>query len=128
MPAYDQRLFSPPAPLAKVVLRNPGTGATVSDAPMLLDSGADVTLVPRSCVELLSLEIEPAGGYELMGFDGRTSIVQVVQLDLHFLGRTFRGRYLLLDQEWGLMGRDVLNHLSLLFDGPRLTWGELPAG
>lgn len=124
MPAYDVRLFSPPAPLAKVILRNPSTGATVPNAPMLLDSGADVTLVPRACVGLLDLDIESSEGYELTGFDGRTSVAQAVQLDLVFLRRTFKGRYLLLDQEWGLMGRDVLNHLSLRFDGPGLTWGE----
>ena len=34
------------------------------------------------------------------------------------------GRFLLTDQEWGLIGRDVLNHVSLLFDGPGLNWSE----
>lgn len=124
MAAYDGHLFSPPAPLARVILRNPDTGATISDAPMLLDSGADVTLVPRAYVARLGVALDLTETYELTGFDGRTSMTQAVQLDLVFLKRTFKGRYLLLDQEWGLMGRDVLNHLSLLFDGPGLTWGE----
>lgn len=63
--------------------------------------------------------------YELMGFDGSRSLAQVVRLDLVFLKKTFKGRFLLIDQEWGLLGRDVLNHLPLLFDGPQLQWGEL---
>jgi hypothetical protein len=46
MPAYDATLFAPPAPLARVTLRNPVSGAVLPDVPMLLDSGADVTLVP----------------------------------------------------------------------------------
>ncbi len=33
MPAYDDQFFNPPAPLARVTLRNPGDGRTVSDVP-----------------------------------------------------------------------------------------------
>ena len=62
--------------------------------------------------------------YELMGFDGSRSLARAVRLHLEFLGKTFRGQFLLTDQEWGFMGRDVLNHLSLAFDGPRLIWKE----
>jgi hypothetical protein len=40
MPAYDTIQFDPPAPLARVNLRNRDTGAVWSDVPMLLDSGA----------------------------------------------------------------------------------------
>jgi predicted aspartyl protease len=124
MPAYDENLFTPPAPLARVTLRNPHNGATVSDVPMLLDSGADVTLVPQNLISQLGIEIDLSEGYELIGFDGRTSLAHVVQLDLIFLKRVFKGRVLLIDQEWGLIGRDILNHLTLVFDGPRLLWSE----
>lgn len=37
--------FTPPAPLALITLRNIATGASASDVPMLLDSGADVSLL-----------------------------------------------------------------------------------
>jgi hypothetical protein len=30
----------------------------------------------------------------------------------------------LIDQEWGIIGRDVLNLVVLLLDGPKLTWIE----
>jgi predicted aspartyl protease len=124
MPAYEGSLFTPPAPLARVTLRNPQNGATVSDVPMLLDSGADVTLVPQTLTGQLGIEIDLHEGYELIGFDGRTSLAHVVQLDLLFLKRVFKGRLLLIDQEWGLIGRDILNHLTLVFDGPRPIWSE----
>jgi hypothetical protein len=52
MPAYDESLFAPPVPLARVTLRNPQNGAAVSDVPMLLDSSADVTLVPQTLTSL----------------------------------------------------------------------------
>jgi hypothetical protein len=45
-------------------------------------------------------------------------------LNVLFLQRAFRGRYLLIAEERGIMGRDILNHLSLLLDGPRQQWAE----
>ncbi len=124
MPAYDGNLFNPPAPLARVIIRHPSSGATVSDVPMLLDTGADVTLLPQAFVEQLGIRVNSNEGYELMGFDGSVSVAQVVEVDLLFLRRAFKGRFLLINQEWGLLGRDVLNHMSLLFDGLRLNWSE----
>ena len=124
MPAYDRTLFDPPAPLAKVTIRHPTSGATISDVPMLLDTGADVTLLPQAFVEQIGINGDPNEGYELKGFDGNVSVARVVEVDLLFLRRAFKGRFLLIDQEWGLIGRDVLNHVSLLFDGVHLEWSE----
>jgi hypothetical protein len=124
MPAYDGQLFNPAAPLARVTLRLPNQSKFVSEVPMLIDSGADVTLVPQQSVTLLSAVIDPTTSYEVMGFDGHKSITQVVTLDLVFLRRVFKGRFLLTDQECGVLGRDVLNHVALLLDGPRLDWDE----
>jgi hypothetical protein len=124
MPAYDDHFFTPPAPLARVTLRHPENGTTVSDVPMSLDSGADVTLIPQASVALLGTTILSNESAELMGFDGSVSQAQAVQLDLIFLRRRFKGRFLVSMQEWGIIGRDVLNHVSLLLGGPHLTWSE----
>jgi Retroviral aspartyl protease len=124
MPAYDDHFFSPPAPLARVTLLHPENGTTVSDVPMLLDSGADVTLIPQASVALLGTTMRIDESYELMGFDGSVSQAQAVQLNLIFLRRRFKGRFLLIKQEWGIIGRDVLNHVSLLLDGPQLMWDK----
>lgn len=124
MPAYDDVSFDPPAPLARVTLRNPDSRDALSDVPMLLDSGADVTLIPQTSVGALGLTAEGDEAYELVGFDGSTSLAVSVWLEMIFLNRTFRGRFLLIDQEWGVMGRDILNHVSLLLDGPTLSWSE----
>ena len=72
MPTYDTAHFEPPAPLAFVILQDPGTGATVQDVPMLLD----------------------------------------------------RGQFLLIDQEWGILRRNILNAISLILDGPDQSWNE----
>jgi predicted aspartyl protease len=108
--------------LARVTLRSPESGETVSGVLMLVDTGADVTLIPSSSV--LRLGATVSGEHELSGFDGNKSMAQAARLHMEFLGKIFKGDFLLVDQEWGLLGRDVLNHLSLLFDGPGLSWGE----
>jgi predicted aspartyl protease len=124
MPSYDAAHFDPPAPVARVTRRNPHSGATVPDVLLLVDTGADITLLPRTAVEPLGVPLLAGQQYELMGFDGSKSFAPVVMLDVLFLQRAFRGRYLLIEAERGIMGRDILNHLSLLLDGPRQQWAE----
>ena len=48
--------------------------------------------------------------------------------NLIFLRRAIRGRYMLIEEELGILGRDVLNLVPLIFDGPRGEWlaGLLP--
>ena len=122
MPNYDSQSFNPPAPLAKVIIRNPETGAELSEIPMLLDTGADVTLLPKDVIELLGVTINSESSYELIGFDGNASTTNVVSVTLVFQGKVFRGQFLLIDQSWGILGRNILNSIPLLFDGPQLVW------
>jgi hypothetical protein len=128
MPAYDRTWFEPPAPLARITVRNPDGGAAVSGVPMLLDSGADVTLLPADAVKSLGLTPIAGKQYELVGFDGSTSLASVVRLEIVFGRRTFRGQFVLIDQAWGVLGRNVLNAVALTLDGPNLAWYETAAG
>jgi hypothetical protein len=127
MPAYDGQ-FDPPAPVARVSLRVLANGKTATDVPMLIDSGADVTLLPRARVDELAIATDQDRVYELMAFDGTTSLAQAVQLDLVFQRRVFRGQFLITDQEVGFLGRDIINSLSLTLDGPALAWQESKSG
>ena len=124
MPSYDASHFNPPAPVARVTLRHPQHRTIVSDVLLLVDTGADITLLPRTVVGQLGVPLLPDQQYELMGFDGSTSFASVVVLDMVFLRRTFRGRYLLIEAERGILGRDILNHVNLLLEGPRQQWSE----
>ncbi len=124
MPAYDDSCFKPPAPIARVTLRHPEGERSVADVPMLIDSGADATLLPKSAVESLGI-IGTGERYQLMGFDGATSDSEVVRVGLVFMNKMFRGRFLVIDAEVGVVGRNVLNNVRLLLDGPALYWEEL---
>ena len=124
MPEYEASLFDPPAPVARIVLRNPDAGNAVSDVLLLVDTGTDVTLLPQASIQELGVSPLADLRYELMGFDGSRSFASVVLVDMVFLNRVFRGRYLVTEGECGILGRDILNHVTLLLDGPRLQWSE----
>ncbi|MFP4435875.1 MAG: retropepsin-like aspartic protease [Chloroflexaceae bacterium] len=128
MPAYDATWFDPPAPVAKVTLRNPERDIFQSDVSMLIDTGADITLVPQAIVSQLGVVPIPGKQYEVVGFGGSPGVASVVRVELIFCRRTFRGQFLLVEQEWGILGRNVLNAVSLLLHGPSLTWEDYRSG
>jgi len=122
MPAYDGSLFNPPAPVALVSIRNPATGETLNDVPMLIDSGADVTLVPEVSVLRLNIPLTEDSGYEVEGFGGHHSIARAARMHLLLFSLTFRGKFLVVQQPYGILGRNLLNHMRLSLLGPDLTW------
>ncbi len=126
MPNYDASRYDPPAPIAQVTLRNMNNGALLPNVLLLLDTGADITLLPRSSVERLGVPPVSGTDYELQSFDGTRSKAAAVDLDLIFLTKAYRGRYLLIDDDRGVLGRDILANVALLLDGPRQEWLEQP--
>jgi hypothetical protein len=125
MQAYDASGFDPPAPMALVTVKSERLDAVIEGVPMLLDTGADVSLLPRSFVErLISSDAER---YQLEAFDGTKSSAVAVTAELQFLGKSFRGQFLLVDGSYGILGRNILNSLSILFDGPSRIWMEKKA-
>jgi hypothetical protein len=102
MPAYDAARFHPPAPLAIVAVKADGPGV-VGNVPMLLDTGADVSLLPRA--QLAPLLTTDAPQYELEAFDGTKSTAPAVTAELQLLGKSFRGQFLLIDNWYGVTVR-----------------------
>jgi predicted aspartyl protease len=124
MSEYDAENFDPPAPVAFVVLRNPATGVVLPDVPMLIDTGADATVLPASAVKKIGVKIEADSDFEVQVFDGETKRLQLAKLELFFLDKKFAGEYLLIDRPIGILGRNILNNLRLVFDGVRGKWDE----
>lgn len=89
---------------------------------MLMDSGADVSLIPQAVLERLNLSPIPDQYYELLSFSGEVTVASVVQLEMSFLRWNFRGQFLLNDQEFGILGRNILNAIAFCLDGPNMTW------
>ncbi len=51
MPPYDAANFGPPAPVATVTLRKLDGAAAVDGIELLIDSGADIPLLPRTALK-----------------------------------------------------------------------------
>ncbi len=124
MTAYDATHFNPPAPVVSVTLRNPESGATVSNVELLLDTGADITLLPRRLVDALAVPTLAGQSYELIGFDGNKSLGPGGISGTDFRSAHIPRQYVLIDDEQGILGRDVINHLALVLDGPQRQWSE----
>jgi hypothetical protein len=124
MPRYDAANYDPPAPVAEVTLRDTDSGESLSGVPMLIDTGADITLLSIAAVTRLG--VKPIPGYlrEMESFDGTRSSAPGVFLDLIFLGRIYRGKYVLIDSDHGILGRDILAHVALRLDGPGSEWSH----
>jgi hypothetical protein len=122
MPRYDTQRFDPPAPMATVELRT--QGKSLRDVPMLIDAGSDMSFLPGASVTELGLQADPQRRYQVAAFDGSPVVAESVRCDLVFLGQLYRGVYLILEAGYGILGRDILNHVSLVLDGPRLKWRE----
>lgn len=122
MPTYESAGFDPPAPVATVILREPSSARSAAGVRMLIDSGADVTLLPEWSLRQVGVDVDTGESYELIAFDGRVTVTRAVTVDMVFLGRKFKGRFLLVKDDCGVIGRDVLNHISIQLDGPNLTW------
>jgi len=127
MPNYDANFASPPAPVARVTIRNASANKSVTGVPVLIDTGADATLIPRTilpCLDILEDALETTE-YSLVGFDGTRSPAVLVPVELEFLGKRLIGEYLLTEANYGVLGRDVLNLFRLVFDGPHQIWDEV---
>lgn len=119
--------YDPPAPIAKVSLKKIESKERLSGIEVLLDTGSDITLLPKEALNKLKFEPSTIEKYSLVGFDGTMVESEVYELQIDFLGRRFTGKYCSVDDIVGILGRDVLNQVSVLFDGPNSEWDEIAA-
>ncbi len=120
MPNYD-RSFTPPAPVADVVITHPVTGAGSGVIRGKLDSGADLTVIPGGLVA--DLKLSPKGRVWTRGYDGTYS-----QRFVYYVGLTVEGfelaavRCIATDRPNALLGRNVMNRFVITLDGRRLRF------
>lgn len=95
------------------------TWATVS---LIVHSGSDVTVLPERIVEALELTVVDTEN--LLSFDSdRTSSYNLVQVALkigHIRLRTVR--ICVAPGPYGLLGRDLLDQVTLELHGPQQRW------
>ena len=87
---------------------------------MILDTGADLTLVPGFALEKLNLL--KFSEFKLEGFDGKTTITRGAELQLNFADQKIQGNFPIIEQDYGIIGRNILNRFTIIFDGQNLEW------
>jgi predicted aspartyl protease len=120
--AYDRRL-DPPAPIVPARV----AGRVSEDAvmlPMLVDTGADCTLVPARIVHRLGLPLVDI--VAVSGVDGvkQRATVHAASVELGEL--RVHARIVAFADE-AILGRDVLNQGVVTLDGPGLAISLQPA-
>lgn len=115
--AYD-KTYDPPIPALPVVVHNDDAGLHTSRLNALVDTGADGTLIPIS--HLRSIQAYPIAETFLRSHWGERRRVHLFHVDLRIDGISLPGVTVVGDDQGQeiILGRDVLNKLRLLLDGP----------
>lgn len=112
-----KRDLDPPAPFVEVRFRHPTTDRQETLLAKL-DTGADISGIPRRLVDRLGLATVrtiPIAGYDQVRTTISTYVIrlEVRRLDLRYL------EVVPLPGEHALLGRDVLNRLYTYLKGPQ---------
>lgn len=114
--AYDASL-DPPAPVVPVRISGP-VGDEAVMLPMLVDTGADCTLVPALIVRRLGLpQIDVIG---VTGVGGARKHATVHAASVELSGLRVLARIVAFADE-AILGRDILNQAVVTLDGPGLA-------
>ena len=110
--------FVPPAPTLKVALRFVSGEAFTPPNTALVDTGADITLVPASLLNpLQTAEMYVA---RMRSHWGEWRSVKIFLVDLEIASQVIPAVEVIADETGSaiLLGRNFLNRLILLLDGP----------
>jgi predicted aspartyl protease len=107
----------PPAPFLTINLSSIHRGEPSATIECLVDTGADISVIPLSLAEKLNLA--PIGVMLVEGFDGEQRQLPLFAIDITLETRRLTGiEVVTYATNHGILGRDVLNRLRLLLDGP----------
>ncbi|MBX9680532.1 MAG: hypothetical protein K2X38_17380 [Gemmataceae bacterium] len=111
----------PPAPFVLVTLANPLSGNSIVNVPAQIDTAADRTLLPLAL--LYSLSLEPVDDLLIGGVGGTIERMPVFLVSIGVLNLPPKNLCVVAhpDEQWALLGRDVLNGIRIVLDGPKLT-------
>ena len=112
--------FTPPAPVISAQVSTPDDEVHSPVLPTLIDTGSDSTAIPEFVVE--QLQLIPAGEMLVQAYDGTPTERALYDVVLRVANIRFDGASVIVCAgDHVILGRDILNYLHLLLDGPALT-------
>ncbi len=115
---YDANYF-PPAPVLTVKLAYPGEALQIGPFTAIADTGSDASLAPTPYLEELGVPISYSARVRLLFGPARR--VNVYRVDVIVGAYHLPAMEVVGDDEGAeiILGRNILNRLILLLDGPR---------
>jgi predicted aspartyl protease len=118
--SYNQA-FEPPAPFLEVTIHHPYLSNRRHLIPAKLDTGADLSAIPKSIAE--KLQLLPSRTILAEGYDGKQSIIETYAITLEIAQAHIRHiEVILISDDYALVGRDILNHFYTRLNGPDLNF------
>ena len=115
---YAQHL-NPPAPFVNVALLCPQTGNRAANLPAQIDTAADRTVLPGPLVRALGLVEDGRLLFQDFAGDVVELPIFLVEIQVHDRAPVTVRAALGERELYILLGRDVLNALRILLDGPQ---------
>jgi predicted aspartyl protease len=115
------RDFDPPAPFIDMIVAAPGDSGSRRSIGALLDTGAEVSVIPQQIVH--ELELSPYAEMVIEAFDGRRQRVNLYVVALEIADtRLSLVRAIAYSTSYAILGRDVLNRFFTTLSGPHLSF------
>jgi predicted aspartyl protease len=110
--------YEPAAPVFAIGLGPSGKEEIKQEVTALIDTGADVTMIPAQI--LLRAGGQPVEQGLLRGILGESVVINLYLVAVHIGGITVHGvrAAATKDSRESILGRDVLNQLELTLNGP----------
>ena len=121
--SYSHRTsYHPPIPALEVGLQSPDSDQSLAPLWAVLDTGADITMVSLALLE--QIEAPELDEVRIRSYWGEYQTVTTYLVSIRFGAEILPGVEVVGDQHSRqeiLLGRNVLNKLLLLIDGPQQT-------
>ncbi len=111
---YSDEFSNPPALILPVALLAPGGGGVTMRCRGKLDTAADLSVLPRACIGKLKLVAFNTLTIRQTGREEKSYLVEIV-----VEGRRYWVEAITHERPYALIGRDILNEVTLIADGPK---------
>jgi predicted aspartyl protease len=115
------RDFDPPAPFMNIIITASKDSEPRRSVGALLDTGAEVSVIPLQIVH--ELELSPYAEMIIEAFDGRRQRVNLYAVTLEVADTCLSSvRAVAYPTSYAILGRDVLNLFLTILNGPHLSF------